>query len=173
MNYIMRFTQDGREYKEEITEEQFRFYTSKNYQADPLNPPEFLPINENPLPEIDEDVEYIQTQLVVTETTATRSHSIIPYTSEELEKRKVEKALSARKKAEAEATVTYKGVTFKANDQAITLLSTYLSLSAGSVVWKGLDNQWLMASKEDMTEMLTLVIEVRKSLFEKEFQDTQ
>jgi hypothetical protein len=83
---------------------------------------------------------------------------------------KTEDVKEIRKIAEENAFVLFKYKKIKADDKAISMLSTYINTNMENVVWKCENDEWLLLNKTDMIYILNEISQIKKSLFEKEFQ---
>jgi len=84
MRYIKTFIQEGRRYSEEISEDQYNFYTSKNYIAgDSSHKIHVLQEVEKPV--INEDEQEVITKLEVDDNGAVEVHAIRDRSPEEIQ----------------------------------------------------------------------------------------
>ena len=83
---------------------------------------------------------------------------------------KTEEAKEIRKKAEENAFIMFKYKKIKADDKATSMLSAYISSNIESVVWKCEENEWLLLTRQEMIQVLSDISNVKKAIFEKEWQ---
>lgn len=95
---------------------------------------------------------------------ANSKHMLVPHM---VERSPADKAKQARKAKESDATVEFQGFTVKANDKSISMLQAYIQSSVGVVWWKCV-NGWLMLGKQDMSDLLELILNKKVQLFEEE-----
>jgi len=75
-----------------------------------------------------------------------------------------------RKLAEQGAFIIYKNKKILLEEKAVSILSTYINTNMENVVWKCENDEWLLLNKTDMINILNDISQIKKSLFEKEFQ---
>ena len=171
MRYVKTFVQEGRRYSEEISEDQYKFYTSKNYKAGDASHKIFI-LQEEEDPSFDPETQYIKKEIIVDNEGAIERKTVVDKPQAQIEQEKIAEAEAARKEAESNATVIFKDKEIKATDKEINVLSSYIQAGTQSVPWKTVDGSWLILNSQDMLDVLALIASKKKEIFEAEYMDT-
>jgi len=132
-----------------------------------------LPVIESQKPSYDEATQTLsRDKEVISEDSVIIEFVVRDLTLEEIQLKKILQAESKRKKAEVEAIISFKGKTIKADDKTMTILSNYIFLGKTGIVWKCENNEWITLSNQEMRDILELITNKKKELFEKEFDET-
>ena len=74
-----------------------------------------------------------------------------------------------RKRADAESYLMYNNKKIKCVDSSISMLLNYANSGINDVIWKCENGEWLLLKSTDIKIILDLIMNIKKSLFEKEW----
>jgi hypothetical protein len=171
MRYIKTFVQENRRYSEEISEKQYKFYTSPNYQAGDDSHKIFV-LQEEDDPVFEPQTQFIEKELIVDDEGAIERKHVRNKSTEQINSEKVAQAEAARKEAENNAVVAFREKQFKASDKEVNILSAYIQAGTESVPWKTVDGSWVILNNEDFPQLLNLIAQKKKEIFEQEYMET-
>jgi len=166
MRYIKTFTQEDRRYSEEISEEQFKFYTSPNYKTgDPSH--KIFSIIEEDKPVVNPDEEQLQSEIIIDDNGAKEVYTIKRRSPEEIQRIQEDKRAQERRMLESFTLISFKSNSFKIDDKTISMLQGYILSSTQQTTWKS-ETGFVELTLSDMQVLLGLIMQKKNELFAQE-----